>query len=457
MNGILRQLADLRGRAFELHREHVNPGFVELLTLAGYGRTFVRAQGMELEDEAGVRYLDFCSGYGVLNLGYNHPAVKAALREVLEADLPGFAQVDAPLLEGLAARTLARSLPGDLDKVFFCSSGTEAVEACLKLARAATQRPRLVACEGAYHGLTLGSLALNGNAKMRTPFEPLTPGSARIPFGDLGALERELRRGDVAAFVVEPIQGEGGCVLPPPGFLRHAGDACRRAGALLIVDEVQTGLGRTGVRWAFERDGVVPDAIATAKALSGGLVPVGAMVARSGVFARAYGSLGTQHLHGTTFGGGPLAMAAVLATLQVLEEERLVENAAAQGRALKQRLQEIAQRHRVVREVRGEGLMLALEFEDVSRGLLGRTPLGRLTEGTATLVAQHVALRLINEHRIVVQTAVNAPSVLKVMPPLLVREEQISQFCAALDAVLAETGHGAALAGLAQEVLRNRR
>ncbi len=451
---LARLLSDARGRAFELHRSFVNPGFVDLLQLAGYGRTFVRASGVELVDEAGQTYLDFCSGYGVLNLGYNHPAVKAALREVLDADLPGFAQVDCQALEGLAAQALCRALPAGLDRVFFCCTGAEAVEAALKLARASTRRARLLGCEGAYHGLTLGALALHGNAAMRAPFEPLTPAADRIPFDDERALERELSRRDVAAFVVEPIQGEGGCVVPRPGYLRAARELCDRYGTLLVLDEVQTGMGRTGSLFGFQRDAVVPDAVCLAKALSGGLVPVGAMVTRGAVHARAYGSTATQGLHGTTFGGGPLAMAAVLATLKVLEEEKLVQNAAELGRHLKDRLRELARRHAIVREVRGHGLMLALEFQDVSRGWLERTPLSRLTGASSALFVQHVALQLMSEHRIVAQSAVNAPGVLKVMPPLAVSREQCDRFVSALDSVLEGAGHGSAIARLALEAIK---
>lgn len=453
---IARLLADARGRAFELQRSFVNPGFVDLLELAGYGRTFTRASGLELVDEAGKSHLDFCSGYGVLNLGYNHPAVKAALREVLDADLPGFAQVDCQLLEGLAAQALCRSLPQALDRVFFCCTGTEAVEAALKLARASTHRPRLVACEGAYHGLTLGSLALNGNAAMRAPFEPLTPAAGRIPFDDERALEKVLSRRDVAAFVVEPIQGEGGCVVPRPGFLRAARELCDRFGTLLVVDEVQTGLGRTGTMFAFERDGAVPDAVCLAKALSGGLVPVGAMVSRGTIHSKAYGSAATQGLHSTTFGGGPLAMAAVLATLKVVEEEGLAQAAQVQGRHLEQRLQDLARRRSIIRQVRGRGLMLGLEFQDASRGWLDRTPLAALTGASAALLVQAVALQLLNEHRIVAQSAVNAPGVLKVMPPLVVGREQCDRFVDALDQVLEGLGHGTAIARLALEALKAR-
>jgi putrescine aminotransferase len=256
--------------------------------------------------------------------------------------------------------------------------------------------------------------------------------------------------------VVEPILGEGGAVSPRPGFLREAQAMCRKAGALLVVDEVQTGMGRTGAMFAFSKDGVVPDAVCLAKALGGGLMPVGAMVARGEVFARAFGTAATCRLHATTFGGGPLAMAAVLATLDTLREEKLVERAAVEGRYLEDRLRELARRHKTIREVRGRGLMLALKFQDASRGLLDRTPFAKLSEASASLLVQHVALQLMKEHKIVAQLAGNDGSVLKVMPPLVVAREESDRFVAALDQILEGAGHAKALASLAAEVVKAR-
>jgi putrescine aminotransferase len=453
-----RLLAEVRRRQaenFELHRRHVNPGFVELIGLAGYARRFVRATGVELEDDRGRRYLDFLSGYGALSLGHNSPAVRAAVAAVLQAELPGFTQVECSLLEGLAAERLASRLPGDLDTVFFCSSGSEAVEAALKLARAATGRRRILGCEGAYHGLTLGALGLLGDTAMREPFGPLIPGLERVPYDDDAALRRELGRGDVAAFVVEPVQGENGAVVPRPGYLARARELCSRHGTLLVVDEVQSGLGRTGRLLAVEHDGVVPDVVLLAKALGGGLMPVGAMVARGAVFRRAYGSLTTCMLHNTTFGGGPLAMAAVIATLEVIADEDLCHRAAELGQHLRARLRELGQRQRAIAEVRGIGLMLGVRFADGAGGWIERT-IGPVGRAAGALFAQHVTLRLIDEHQIVTQVAGNAPAVLKVMPPLTVTREQCDRFVDALDAVLAARGHAAALAALAARVVQRR-
>jgi acetylornithine/succinyldiaminopimelate/putrescine aminotransferase len=453
---IARALRLRRVENFDLHRRHVNPGWADLLERSGYGRRFVRAAGIELEDEHGERYVDFLSGYGVLNLGHNHPAVKAALRAVLDEDVPGFTQVECGLLPGLAAERLARTLPGDLEKVFFCSSGSEAVEAALKLARAATGRKRFVACDGAYHGATLGALGLSGRPSPRDRFRPLVPGIEHVPYDDIDALRKTLRWGDVAAFVVEPVLGEGGAVVPRPEFLREAVDLVHDRGALLIADEVQTGLGRTGRMFAFERSGIVPDAVTLAKTLGGGLVPVGALVARDEPFRRAYGSAGRCLDHTTTFGGGPLAMAAVLATLRVIEDEGLVGNAERQGRRLREGLDSLKSKHSSIRDVRGVGLMLGVKFSDAARGLLENTPFAKLGAASAALFAQYVALRLIREHRFVTQVAVNDGAVLKVMPPLSVTPEAVDRFVAAVDAVLGDAGHAAAVARLAAEFLKPR-
>ncbi len=453
---LLEALRRRPGEALELHRRFVNPAFAELLSMAGYGRTFVRAQGMELEDLEGARYLDFVAGYGSLNFGHNPPPLREALTEILAAQVPSFAQVDFNALEGLAAERLANALPSGLDKVFFCSSGTEAVEAGIKLARAATGRRRMLSCEGAYHGLTLGALSLHGSPAARRRFEPLLPGNEQMPFDDLQALERELKRGEVAAFVVEPILGEGGAIAPRPGFLPAALELCHRHGALLILDEVQTGMGRTGRTLACEWDGVVPDAVALAKSLGGGLVPVGALVARDKVFRRAYGTTQTCQDHNNTFGGGALAMTAVLASLALLERERLAERAETEGRYLREQLERLAKRHKSIREVRGRGLLLGIKFEDASRGLLEKTPLKGIGQASSFLLVQSVALRLAAEHRILAQSAVNDPGVLKVTPPLIVTREQSERFVAALDRVLGETGHAASAVHLAGEVLKRR-
>jgi putrescine aminotransferase len=452
---IIRELRERAEDDRELQRRYGNRAYIDLLCLAGYARRFVRASGLELIDDQGDRYLDFVGGHGALSLGHNHPAIRAVLAEMLDAGVPGASHVDPSLLEGLAARELAEALPGDLQSVFFCNSASEAVEAALKLARAATGHERFVCCEGASHGSTLGALSLNGNPALRDRFGPLLPGIERIPYDDLPALERALDGGDVAAFVVEPILGEGGAVNPRYGYLRGALELCRTHKALLVVDEAQTGLGRTGKLMAVQQEGIAPDAVVVGTGLGGGMLPVAAMVAREEPFTRAYGKMQTCQSHGTTFGAGPLAMAAVIATLRTLRTEGLIENAARQGDHLRRRLLELKQRRRLIAEIEGRGLMIGIKLEDLTGGLLERTPLRKVGETSELLLAQSVSLRLLEEHHVVTQTAANAPGVLKLTPPLMVTREQIDRFVDGLDHVLAESSHTGAIGHLAGKILKN--
>src|SRR5258708_24068332 len=248
-----------------------------------------------------------------MNLGHTHPAVVRAVAAALEQQAPGFAQSAVNPLAAALAEQLVEIPPPGLEMVFFCNSGTEAVEAGIKLARAATGRADLLYCERSYHGKSLGALSVTGNPTYQRPFGPLLTGCEAIPFGDFGGLERALATRRFAAFVVEPIQGEGGMNVPPEGYLREAMQQCRAAGTLLVVDAVQTGLGRTGALFAVGLEGVEPDVMTLAKSLGGGLVPLGAMLARRGLWMKAYGTVQTFTLHSSTVGGGSLARAAGLA------------------------------------------------------------------------------------------------------------------------------------------------
>jgi len=452
----VRDLDRRRPEQADLFRAWINPGFADLLGLVGFGRRYVRAQGLELFDDAGQAYLDFTAGYGVLNLGHNHPVVKAALAATLEQDLPSFSQVECGLAAGLAAEALCAKLPAGLNRVFWCSSGSEAVEAAVKLARAATGRSGLLACRGGFHGTTLGALGLAGHAERRDRFGPFVPGVDHVPFGDKRALEQALESDPPAAFVLEPVQGEGGARVPPPGYLSAAERLCRRAGTLLVLDEVQTGLGRTGRLFGLEHAGVRPDAVCLAKALGGGLMPVGAMVTDEHAFARAYGSMRACLDHKTTFSGGPLAMAAVRATLGVIEAEGLVANSAAMGIRLRRGLDDLAGRSSQIAAVSGQGLLQGVKLADAAAGLLDKTPLQALGVASAELFAQHLALRLLEDHQIVAQVAANDRSVLKLTPPLGVGPEQVDRLLEALETVLAKGGHARALLGLANALLRKR-
>src|SRR3954471_2629630 len=327
---------DLRGLIANAPDEHdlwartINPQFVRVLRTIGFDRKWVSADGAHLIDADGNRYLDMLGGFGMYNVGRNNPRVRAALVEALELDTPGMLAMGVTALPGLLADALLERTPPRLERVLFTSSGTEAVEAALKLGRAATRRSRVLSTDHGFHGLTLGSLSANGNPEFSARFGPLLPGFDRVPFGDLDALEQQLRSEDVALFLVEPIQGKG-VHLPPAGYLEGAQALCRRYGTLFCVDEVQTGFGRTGTMFAFEHFGLEPDLVPVSKSLSGGYVPVGVLLMSRAVHEAVFDSMENALAHGSTFAPNELAMVAGLATLHELEAEQLVERAARLG------------------------------------------------------------------------------------------------------------------------------
>ncbi|MBN1962974.1 MAG: aspartate aminotransferase family protein [Deltaproteobacteria bacterium] len=424
-----------------LQQRHINPSLKELHSIVGFNRSFVKASGSTLTDDKGINYHDFLSGFGVHNIGHNHPQVISALNEILATFSPSFCQISSELLVGLAAEHLSQHLPKDITRIFFCNSGSEAIDAAIKLARAATKKKRIVYCSGAYHGTTLGALSVTDNRRLRRRFGPLIPGVICIPFGNIEALEHVLMNKDIAALIIEPILAEGGVIMPPKGFLTNATALCKANECLIIADEIQCGMGRTGSFLACNRFDFTPDIITLAKALGGGLMPVGAMATRSDIFNRAYGSLRTCLDHTTTFSGGPLAMAAVIATLKVLDDEKLTYNAQEQGTYLKNKLNALRNRHPQIVEIRGTGLMMGVQFADVSHGVFAKLFLGEIGKASAGLFAQYIALRLIEEHHIITQVAANDPSVLKIMPPLAINQQQCDEFIKALDSVLSEGGH----------------
>src|SRR5262250_3410121 len=326
-----------------MHTRHLNEQFVRVLKTIGYDVGFQKGEGQYLYDRAGDKYLDLLSGFGVFAIGRNHPAMRQALKSVLDADLPNLVQFDVSPLAGVLAKRLLEFIPY-LDKVFFATSGTQAAEAAIKCARCATGRPGIVYCEHAFHGLTNGSLSLNGDAIFRNGFEPLLPHCRVVPFNDLAALERALASRDIAAFVVEPIQGKG-VNIPADDYLREAAALCRRHGTLFIADEIQTGVGRTGRFLAVEHWGIEPDMVLLAKSLSGGHVPVGVVLTRRSIFNKVFDRRDRAVVHGSTFAKNDLAMAAGLATLDVIESEHLMENAERTGARLLGAFERMAQRH----------------------------------------------------------------------------------------------------------------
>jgi ornithine--oxo-acid transaminase len=430
-----RELHERAGESFALHERYLNPQMVRVLKTLGFDRRYTRAEGPYLFDAAGTRYLDLLAGFGVFALGRNHPTVKKALQDVLGADLPNLVQMDASLLAGVLAERLLARVPG-AERAFFCNSGTEAVEGAIKLARAATRRSKLVFCEHAFHGLTMGALTLNGDPTFREGFGPLLADAQSIPWNDLGALEAALAGKDVAAFFVEPIQGKG-VNIPAPGYLAEAARLCRKHGTLLVADEVQTGLGRCGRFLAIEHEGVDADLVLVAKALSGGFVPVGAVLGKSWIFERTFSRMDRAVVHGSTFGKNNLAMAAGLATLAVIEEEGLVENAARRGASLVARLGALVDKYELLKEVRGRGLMVALEFGPPRSASL-RAAWALLEKATKGLFCQMVTIPLLTRHHILSQVAGHEMYVIKLLPPLGLSQEDEDWIVSAFDAVIAD-------------------
>jgi acetylornithine/succinyldiaminopimelate/putrescine aminotransferase len=431
----IRALIEQRQRDGEaLHAKHLNAQVPRVLGTIGMSRVLTSANGSWYDDADGNRYLDFLAGFGAFALGRNHPVVRRALHDVLDAELADMIQFDLPLLPGLLAEQLLRRSPG-MDRVYFCNSGSEAVEAALKFARSATRKSRILYCDHAYHGLTAGSLSVNGAKEFRDGFGPLLP-DTQIPFGDLDAIDRELRRGDVAALLVEPIQGKG-VFVAPDGYLAEAQRMLRERGALLICDEVQTGIGRTGKFLAYQYDDVTPDIVTVAKALSGGFVPVGAMMARPGIFEKVYSSLDRVFVHASTFMGNALAMTAGLATLSVLDDEDLIANADRRGEELRAGLREIAGRHDLIHDIRGRGLMIGIEFGRPS-GLKARAVWSALHAARRGLFAQLVVVPLHNRHRILTQVAGDHMAVIKLLPPLVIGDEEVATFLTAFEDVMAD-------------------
>lgn len=385
----------LHDHVLALYQDHVNPYLARLMAFAGFG-TEVKGEGVYITDHEGREFLDFLGGYGVFSLGHRHPKVVQAVKDQLDL-MPLSGKTFFGPRQAELAKRLAELAPKGLDYTFFCNSGAEAVEAALKFARAATGRTKFVSSQGGYHGKTMGALSVTGREKYQKPFEPLVPGAVFVPFGDFDAL-RAAVDSETAAVILEPVQGEGGIHLAPPGYIAEARALCDKFGALLILDEVQTGLGRTGTLFAAEHEGVSPDLMPLAKALGGGVMPIGACMGTAQVWEKVFSS--NPLAHTSTFGGNPLACAAGIAALEVTLEENLCERALTLGERIMKGLSGIE--GGLVSEVRGRGLMIGVEFS--------RDEVGEL------VIAQMVKRGLIAAYTL------NNPRVIRLEPPLIISE-----------------------------------
>ena len=441
----------------ERYAEHVNREWVRLLDLLQMNVRYERCVGTELFTADGRCILDFLSGYCVHNVGHNHPDVVHALQNELERCGPAMIQTHVPDLAGELGEKLCQRAGGRLAKAFFCSSGSEGVEAVIKFARAHTRRPGILSAEHAFHGLTCGALSLMSDPFWREGFGPLLPETTAIPFGDLGALERELKTRRFAAFVVEPIQSEAGVRIPDPEYLRAAQSLCRRYGTLFVLDEVQTGMYRSGAFLAAHHFGVEPDMVILAKALSGGLVPCGAVLMSDAVCHSVYSSLPRAFVHTSTFSENSLAMRAGLATLETLEREELGERSIEAGRYLTARLTEELGEYEMVKDIRGVGLLMGIEFQ-TPKQLRLRIPFEAFAGVHPGMFGQILVMRLFRSG-FLTQVCGNNFMVLKVAPPLVVTDEQLDAFVAAVREVV-ELAHSpgpfwSEALGLARRAFRN--
>lgn len=406
---------DLARITFERYERYLNPGMAQLLKFMGFERVEVRSEGCYIYTSDGQRYLDCLGGPGVFSMGHRNPRIVARVREQLETMPLSSHLLLNPLTAELAER-MAQITPGELQFSFFCNSGAEAVEGALKVARAFTGRPGFVSTVGGFHGKTFGALSASGRELYREPFQPLVPGFTHVPYGDADALAAAVSD-ETAAVILEPIQGEGGVIVPPEGYLTQARAICDDAGALLIFDEIQTGLGRTGRMWGCDWEGVAPDIMTVGKAIGGGVMPLGAFVARPELW-RIFED--NPYLHTSTFGGNPLACAAGLAALDEIERLDLCTAAAERGARLMNGLADLATEHReMIADVRGRGLIIGLEFTDpdiaglVIAGLAGRN--------------------------IIAAYGLNNPGVVRFEPPLIITAEQIDEVLTAVGEALADT------------------
>jgi len=430
------------------YADSVNSEWVRLLDLLGMNVRYRRCAGAELFAEDGRVFLDFLSGYCVHNTGHNHPAIVAALKYELDSSGPAMLQSHVADTAGLLAHELLRrsGLASDaesrrwpeahrLSKAFFCSSGSEGIESVIKFARVRTRRNGIVYARGAFHGLTCGALSLMGSDFWREGFGPMLQETYEVPFNNTAALAQVLKQESIAAVVLEPVQGEAGIVVPEPEYLAQVQELCRKHGALFVLDEVQTGLGRTGRFLAAQHYGVSPDMVVLAKALSGGLVPVAAVLMTEEIYHAVYGSLRRAIIHTSTYSENGLAMRAGLATLDVLDREKLIERSDELGRSLRQRLTQGLEPYSMVKEVRGLGLMNGIVFEPPQQ-LRMKLSFQAFKAIHPAMFGQMIVRRLFQDHRILSQICGNNFMVLKVAPPLVIEQQQLDTYVDSITSVV---------------------
>lgn len=428
-------LTDNLNQNYNLHEKHVNPRFVKSLRTIGFDKCYTRAKGQYLWDENGRRYLDMLAGYGVFNVGRNNSAIRQTLTDFMAMDYPSLVQLEAPLLSSILAKKLKNHMLNQLDNVYFTNSGTEGVESAIKFAKCTTRRNGIIYLEKAFHGLSNGSLTLNGDNTFKEGFGELLPHCSKVAMGDLETLERKLSKKDIAAFVFEPIQGKG-VNIPPSNYLKQAQQLCHKYGSLFIADEIQTGMGRTGKFLAIEfEDELDPDIVILSKALSGGYMPIGAVLMRKKIYNKVFSSMERSVVHSSTFGQGSLAMIAALATLDYINEHKLMENATIIGNLLGEKLTKLKDNYEFIKDIRWRGLMLAIEFgEPQSFKLKAAWKLAHKLN--KNLFPQAITIPLIQDHGILTQVAGHNVDIIKLIPPLIIDKEDVEHFVTSFKTVM---------------------
>jgi putrescine aminotransferase len=420
----------------KLYSDYVNPGLASMLSLINFDKNFVRAEGCYVWDSDDKKYIDYLGAYGALDLGHNPPEINEALSKVSKR--PNLLQASLSTYAAVLGHNLAQIAPKGLKHSFFCNSGTEAVEGALKAARAATGKTKVISCEGSFHGKSYGALSATGREKYQKPFAPLLPGFERVPYNDLDALEQKIKTGDVAAFIVEPIQGEGGVIVPDAGYLKKAQELCHHYNVLTIFDEIQTGLGRTGKMFACEYDNVSPDIMTIAKSLGGGVMPIGAFITTEDVWNKAFGGMEKCLLHTSTFGGNTWACAAGIASINAVVEKELPKKALEMGEYLLNGLKELKKHYPMIKDVRGRGLMIGLELNTPEKGLLNRVTGGAINNFYKEYAGAMVAGELLNSHQIITAYTLNNPNVIRLEPPLIIEKQDINTLLNALEVILSK-------------------
>ncbi len=418
----------------ELHNTFLNSSYIDIIQSLGHGKNFTKAMGTKLYDDDNVEYTDFLSGYGVHNIGHNNQALVAHLHSELDTDSPTYLNIDIPDDSAILAKHLSGLTLGQLPRVSFANSGSEVVEVALKTAAAATKRSSFVSCNNCYHGLSTGALSLMDDTTMKKPFGDLLTDVHHVEYGNLQQLEATVKEVRPAAFIVEPIQSEGGIVIPSEDYLLEASRICKRYNTCLIIDEIQTGIGRCGTMLRTDFSKVVPDMLLLGKALGGGVLPISACIMSEKLYKKAHHGFDKCFLYNSTFAGGHLPSQCAIKTLEIIENSTLLHDANENGVYLLGKLKQLQEKHDIIDDTRGAGLLVGIEFKK-ARGILSSTLPAKLKESFFTYL---VTAKLMQDYKMILQVCTHHGGVMRIEPPLTISKEEIDRLIQALDTILTE-------------------